>query len=79
MSLEARVRLSRGAFALDVYLSAAAGETIGLLGPNGSGKSTLVEALAGLLALQSGEITLDGMPIERPEDGIRLAPQERRA
>ena len=77
MSLEARVRLSRGAFALDVDLSAAAGETIGLLGPNGSGKSTLVEALAGLLALQSGEITLDGRAIERPEEGIRLAPQER--
>ncbi len=77
MSLEARVRLSRGTFALDVDLSAAAGETIGLLGPNGSGKSTLVEALAGLLTLQSGEITLDGRPIERPEDGIRLAPQER--
>ena len=77
MSLEARVRLSRGAFTLDVALSAAPGETIGLLGPNGSGKSTLVEALAGLLTLESGEITLDGNAIERPADRIRLAPQER--
>ncbi len=77
MSLEARVQLSRGAFALDVDLSAAAGETIGLLGPNGSGKSSLVEALAGLLKLESGEISLDGRAIERPADGLRLAPQER--
>ena len=77
MSLEARVQLSRGAFTLDVALSAAPGETIGLLGPNGSGKSTLVEALAGLLTLESGEITLDGNAIERPADRIRLAPQER--
>ena len=36
-----------------------------------------MEALAGLIPLESGEISLDGKPIERPEDGLRLAPQER--
>lgn len=31
-----------------------------LVGPNGAGKSTLIQALAGLLQPQSGEVTLDG-------------------
>lgn len=77
MSLSARVRLQRGTFDLDLELSAEAGETIGLLGPNGSGKSTLVEALSGLLPLESGEITLDGQTIENPREGVRLPPQQR--
>lgn len=34
-----------------------AGSRIGLLGPNGAGKSTLMKALAGQLALKSGEIS----------------------
>ena len=34
------------------------GETVGIYGPNGAGKSTLLLALAGLLPLTSGTITL---------------------
>ena len=37
-----------------------AGETVGIYGPNGAGKSTLLQALAGLLRLSSGAITLGG-------------------
>ncbi len=37
-----------------------AGETVGIYGPNGAGKSTLVQALAGLLPLSSGTITVRG-------------------
>jgi iron complex transport system ATP-binding protein len=33
---------------------------VGLLGPNGSGKSTLVNALTGLVSLQSGEVWFNG-------------------
>jgi molybdate transport system ATP-binding protein len=77
VSLHARVQLSRGSFELDVELSARAGETICLLGPNGSGKSTLVEALAGLLEIESGEIVLDQQTIESPRAGVRLPPQLR--
>jgi tungstate transport system ATP-binding protein len=37
-----------------------AGETVGIYGPNGAGKSTLLQALAGLLPLTSGTITVLG-------------------
>ena len=37
-----------------------AGETVGIYGPNGAGKSTLLLALAGLLPLTSGTITMRG-------------------
>jgi tungstate transport system ATP-binding protein len=36
------------------------GETVGVYGPNGAGKSTLLQALAGLLPLSSGTITVQG-------------------
>lgn len=42
-----------------------AGQVISLLGPNGSGKSTLLKALAGLLPLQQGTITLDGTDLKQ--------------
>jgi len=41
------------------------GRLIGVIGPNGAGKSTLVRLLSGLLAPQSGQVTLDGRPIGR--------------
>ncbi|WP_078378921.1 ABC transporter ATP-binding protein [Sutcliffiella halmapala] len=34
------------------------GEIVGLLGPNGAGKTTLIHSLAGLIRVDSGEITL---------------------
>jgi tungstate transport system ATP-binding protein len=37
-----------------------AGETVGIYGPNGAGKSTLLQALAGLLPLTSGTLTVRG-------------------
>ena len=66
MSLRAHVRLRRGTLDLDVPLTADAGETLGLLGRNGSGKTTLLHALAGLLRLQGGDITLAGRTLAGP-------------
>jgi len=43
-----------------VSLRLEAGKITALLGPNGAGKSSFVLALAGVLALESGVITLDG-------------------
>ncbi|HVF46367.1 MAG TPA: ABC transporter ATP-binding protein [Pyrinomonadaceae bacterium] len=40
------------------------GRIIGLLGANGAGKTTLIRTLNGTLAPRSGEITLDGRPLE---------------
>ena len=36
------------------------GEIVGLMGENGAGKSTLINACAGLVRLDAGEIRLDG-------------------
>ena len=64
----------------DVSLEARRGEVLGLLGPNGAGKTTLIAHLSGLLALQSGEITLDGAPLAsvraHQPTRIAVAPQE---
>jgi ABC-type sugar transport system ATPase subunit len=44
----------------DVSFDARRGEVLALLGDNGAGKSTLVKCIAGVHALDAGEILLDG-------------------
>lgn len=41
-----------------------AGELVGLMGVNGCGKSTLLKTFAGLVPPVSGEIVLDGSPLQ---------------
>src|SRR3979490_567976 len=77
MTLEARIHTGVGAFELDVQLAVAAGELVAVLGPNGAGKTSLLRALAGLLPLSAGLVTLDGLVLEDPVEGIRV-PSERR-
>lgn len=38
-------------------LSLPAGASVGLLGPNGAGKTTLLKAIAGLLPIETGQVT----------------------
>lgn len=40
------------------------GEVVGLLGHNGAGKSTLIKVLSGAYQMDSGEILIDGKPVE---------------
>ncbi len=57
-----------------------AGEVAAICGPNGAGKSSLLTALAGLIAADGGEVTLDGallsaMPPQQRAQAIGYLPQ----
>jgi ABC-2 type transport system ATP-binding protein len=64
----------------DVSFDIRKGEFFGLLGPNGAGKSTLISAIAGLLKLSGGEISILGSDVEKDYRQARLnlgvVPQE---
>lgn len=47
----------------DVTVRIPIGARVALAGPNGAGKSTLLKAVAGLLPLQAGSISVYGLPI----------------
>lgn len=47
-----------------VDLSVRTGEVYGLLGPNGAGKTTLMKTIAGLLRLETGQISVFGRPLD---------------
>jgi ABC-2 type transport system ATP-binding protein len=53
-----RVAVAGVSFVID------AGEVYGMLGPNGAGKTTSISMIAGILARDSGEITIDGINID---------------
>lgn len=48
----------------EVSLQIPPGQIIGLVGPNGAGKTTLMRLIAGLDALTTGEITIDGKSVQ---------------
>jgi ABC-2 type transport system ATP-binding protein len=49
----------------DVGFDVEPGQIVGLLGPNGAGKTTTMRAIMGLVALDRGEITWQGRPLDR--------------
>jgi ABC-type sugar transport system ATPase subunit len=75
--------LSRGILD-DVSLTVRAGEIVGLAGLAGAGRSALARTLYGLRGVYTGEIRMDGRPLEikRPRDAIRagiaLVPEDRK-
>lgn len=53
----------RGTIAVDgVSFQVGRGEIVGLLGPNGSGKTTFIRAVAGLVRVDGGSISVLGRP-----------------
>jgi len=77
VSLRAQLQVHRGAFTLDVALTAGDGEVVAVLGPNGAGKSTLLRAVAGLVPVNAGRVELDGQVLEDTPAGVRSAPRDR--
>jgi len=47
----------------DISFTVNAGEVLGLIGPNGAGKTTLMQAIAGTLAADAGQILWRGTPL----------------
>lgn len=77
--LEADFSLQLGqGFQIEIALSIPPGKTAALLGPNGAGKSTAVAALAGLLPIGRGRISLGGVTLDDPARACFLPPNERK-
>jgi molybdate transport system ATP-binding protein len=66
VTVDAELGLRVGPLELDVALRIESGEVLAILGPNGAGKTTLLRALAGLVAIERGRITLDEVTLDEP-------------
>ena len=60
-----------------VSLKAEGGKAFGLLGRNGAGKATSIRILMDVFPANSGEVLIDGKPINYNEIGIGYLPEER--
>ena len=60
-----------------VSFSAESGRAFGLLGRNGAGKTTSIRILMDVFAADSGEVLVDGKPIDYKSVGFGYLPEER--
>ena len=60
-----------------VSFKAEGGKAFGLLGRNGAGKTTSIRILMDVFPANSGEVLIDGQPIDYNEIGIGYLPEER--
>lgn len=75
MSIEARFRIDRGSFLLDVDLTIPGAGVTALFGPSGCGKTTLLRAIAGLEQSAQGYLRVGDAVWQGP--GIFVAPHRR--
>jgi molybdate transport system ATP-binding protein len=75
--LEVDVVVRRGAFQLDVAISVAPREVLGVLGPNGAGKTTLLRVLSGLAAATEGSIRLGAAVLDDAATGTFVPAEQR--
>jgi len=57
-------------------LDVRAGEIVSIVGPSGCGKTTLLWSMSGLHKLTSGEVLLDGKPVNGPNPEIGMVFQD---
>ncbi len=60
-----------------VSFKAKGGKAFGLLGRNGAGKTTSIRILMNVFPANSGEVLIDGRPIDYSKTGIGYLPEER--
>ena len=60
-----------------VSFKAESGKAFGLLGRNGAGKTTAIRILMNVFPANSGEVLIDGRPIDYNKVGIGYLPEER--
>ncbi len=60
-----------------ISFKAESGKAFGLLGRNGAGKTTTIRILMNVFSADSGEILIDGKPIEYDSIGMGYLPEER--
>src|SRR5579884_764391 len=60
----------------NVTLEVEAGEFLVIVGPSGCGKTTFLNAVAGLLPISSGSLTIDGREVEGPGPDRAMVFQE---
>jgi molybdate transport system ATP-binding protein len=77
VTLHLDLALRRGALDLEVALTVEPRELVAVLGPNGAGKSTLLRAVAGLIAIDTGRIVLDGVVLDDPVADRFIPPEQR--
>ncbi|QKE63922.1 molybdenum ABC transporter ATP-binding protein [Aquipseudomonas campi] len=75
--LQARLRLARGEFRLDVDLDLPGRGVTALFGPSGSGKTSLLRCVAGLERAELGQLRVNGECWQDSAHGHFLAPHQR--
>ncbi len=77
MSIRARFSVHQGEFKLEIELALGDGEVLAVLGPNGSGKSTLLRTLAGLQAVDAGDISINDTVVDDAAHKTFVTPEQR--
>ncbi|MGI9601098.1 MAG: ATP-binding cassette domain-containing protein [Acidimicrobiales bacterium] len=77
MSLQLHGSVMVGELTLGLDLEIEPNERVALVGTNGAGKTSILHLLAGLVALDEGELAVDGVVWDRPADHRWVAPADR--